>query len=560
MNQNQVARGQDKYPERSICFVQLTRMGDLVQTYRVGLSIKKHEPDVKLYLVARKKFALPLKFLFDQCFEDIFLLDAEKMVANADNVDGLIANVSEILDDINSNSFDILLNLSWSRSSEYICSLIEAGEKKGLIRSDRNQVILEDRWSRLVYSFVMRGDYCPYNIVDIYNSMMGSGSNVIAPKILKTADSKKIVIHPFASHSKKYWKSSKWTEVIYKVLASNKEREVVIVGDESEQERGEQILKSPILDKYRDRIFLETNGMDVNDLLNTIACSELFVGHDSFVSHLAALTDVPIVTLALGSVRVCETAPYSPNAYIISPRTSCYPCSPDEKCDFYRCHVDVPYQVVVGVIDLVLNGKNVNSVNLNQSVTTFLTSSVDVFKAGFKESGFLCLDKVIDSELFLKDIFMTFYRMAYFCFFEMNEEKVEFPRLDRKLKKALEEVMEGLEYVYDLYQFGKTYSKNIIEEVQSDVPCMTNIKSYSDNIDEVERLQGLLGTRYPVLKPMIDFFLVERRSMKGDNVVEISEANFYSYHGSSIFTSIMYELCGKTVRKYEGNFVESPGL
>ena len=539
--------------DKKICFVQLTRMGDLLQTYRVASSLKKHIPETKLHLVARRKFALPLKFLLEQCFDNIFLLDIKDMVESVTSRDDLIANVSKILEDINSNDFDELVNLSWSRSSEYLCSLIRADNKKGIVRNNKNQVMVEDRWSQMVYSMVMRGDYCPYNIVDIYRSITGSGSVDVKPKTLKIADRKKILIHPFASDSKKYWKYSKWAEVIYKVLKTDKEREVFIVGGEGDREQAEKILESPILDKYRGRICSKIDEMNVCDLLNELSCSELFVGHDSFVSHLAALTDIPIVTLAMGTVRVRETAPYSSNAYIISPKTSCYPCLPEDKCDFYKCHADIPYQVVVGVIDLVLKGKNIDALSVKEVATTFLMSSVDIFKTNFKESGFLHLDKITDSDIFLKDVLSTFYRMAYLCFFEMPEEKVNVPELSRGVVNELKEIMEGLENVYELYQFGKTYSKNVLEEISSDSPCVVKLKSYSDNIDEVERLQNLLSIRYPALKPMIDFFIVDRGNVKGNNAVEISEENFYSYHGSSIFASVMYELCEKTIGGHEGH-------
>ena len=535
-----------------ICFVQLTRMGDLIQTYRVSSSFKEYNPEAKLYLVARKKFAWPLMFLLEECFDEIFLLDVEDMVENVESCDDLVAKISTTLENINSNNFDELYNLSWSGSSGYICSLIKAEKKRGLVRNSENQIAVEDKWSQFVYSVIMRGSYCPYNIVDVYKSIAGLGGAVAAAKISRVEKNKKIVIHPFASNSKKYWKYSKWVEVIYKIIKTKQDREIVIVGGEDDRKAAGLMLESPILEKYRKRISLKINTMGVRDLLDTLACAEIFIGHDSFVSHLAALTDIPIITLAMGTVRTRETAPYSPQVYVISPKTSCYPCLPDDECNFYKCHADIPYQVVVGIVDLVLRKKTVDSLSLNQNITAFLMSSVDIFKTKFESSGFLRLDRITDSNLHLKDIFMVFYRAAYLCFFEMSEEKVSVPVLDRKTENEVREVMEGLRHVYELYQFGKTYSKNIIEEIGTGAPSMDKIKSYSDNIDELERLQNLLGSRYPSLKPMIDFFVVGRRNMGGSNAVEISESSFYEYHGALIFTAMMYELCEKTVDEYAG--------
>ena len=539
--------------DENICFVQLTRMGDILQMYRASTSLKKYQPELKLYLVARKKFAWPLLNLLEQCFEEVFLLDVEDMVGDTENGVDLIENISKILGKINSYNFNVLVNLSWSRSSEYLCSLIKANEKKGIVRDEDNQVIVEDKWSQFVYATVMRGAYSPYNIVDIYKSMLGVGKILAGPEARKGFRHKKIVIHPFASSSKKYWKYGKWVEVIYKVLKKNQEHEIVIVGaGESECEKAERILEAPILEKYKDRIESQVGKTGMSDLLNTLTHAELFVGHDSFVSHLASLAGIPILTLAVGTVRVHETAPYSPNAYIISPRTSCFPCFPEDGCDFYKCHADVPFQVVSNMVDLILSDQVVDAFSLNKSMTSFLMNSVDIFKTDFEKSGFLQLNKITNSKFSLKEIFMTFYRIAYLCFFDMPEEKAKIPELNRQTIKDMKEVMEGLEYIYELYQFGKKYSKNIIEEIGTEVPCMDKIKSYSSKIDEIEKLQDLLSVRYPVLRPMIDFFVVERKNVKGTNAVEISEESFYSYHGSSIFVSMMYELCEKTAWKYEG--------
>ena len=539
-----------------ICFVQLTRMGDILQTYRVASSFKKYHPQAKLYLVARKKFAFHLSFLLEQCFDEIFLLDVETMVEYVENTDDLIKRVSGVLENINSNKIDTLFNLSWSRSSEYICSLIRADKKFGLLKNENNQTVAEDKWSQLVYSMVMRGDICPYNIVDIYKAIVGVERISVVSNTSEVVVQKQIVVHPFASSAKKHWKHSKWVEVIYKVLKTNSEHEIVIVGSEDERETIERMLEAPVLSRFKGRIYSKVDEGGISDLLNVLRCSELFIGHDSFVSHLAALTDIPIVTLALGTVRICETAPYSPRAYILAPRTSCYPCFPEEKCDYYKCHADIPYQVVVGMVNMILREENINNVSLNKEITKFLMSSVDVFKTSFGDSDFLRFERVSDSDLCLKDIFMMFYRITYLCFFEMPEEKATIPELNRKTTNELKEVMEGLEYAYDLYRFGKMYSKEIIEAIGTGTPCVEKLQSCSDNIDEIDRLQDLLGKRYPVLRPMIDFFIVARKNIKGDNIVEISEGSFYTYHGSSIFTSMIYDLCKKTVSRNESHVLE----
>ena len=531
-------------------------MGDVLQTYRVASSFKKEFPKSRLYLIARKKFACPLKFLLDKCFEKIFFWDADDMTKNFFEGDGVLGNIAELLEDINKNNFNRVINLSWSQSSEYLCSLINAQERIGLSRNDSNQTIVSDGWSQLIYSMVMGGAFCPYNIIDIYKKIAGIENMDMMPEFSKSIEQKNIVVHPFASNPKKHWKHTKWIEVVYKILKNNTDHNVIIVGSEDERDRIDLLIESPVLDRLRDRIEVKADNMGVEAVLEILSCSDIFVGHDSFVSHLAALTDIPIINLAMGTVKIHETAPYSPNAYVVSPKTSCFPCFPEDKCEFYECHVDVPYQIVAGIVDLVLKNGIVEPAILKKNMTTFLTSSVDIFKTKIKESGFLQLEKITDSDVSLKEIFMNFYRVSYMCFFEMPEEKIKIPRLNRKTMNELQESMDGLEYLYELYGHGKIYSKNIIEEIGTGNPSVEKIQLYSENIDEIDNLQNMLGRRYPMLKPMVDFFVVNRKNAKGRNAVEVSEDAFYAYHGSMLFTSMIYELCEKTLQGYDNFNIE----
>ena len=56
----------DNIPEnapKTICLLQLTRIGDILQTYQAAEIFKQQYPHYKLILIARTRFAHPLSFL-----------------------------------------------------------------------------------------------------------------------------------------------------------------------------------------------------------------------------------------------------------------------------------------------------------------------------------------------------------------------------------------------------------------------------------------------------------------------------------------------------------------
>ena len=531
----------------SVCFVQLTRLGDLVQTYRVATLLKKVRPKIKIYLLARKQFASPLNFLLKECFEKIYFLEMDVLEKSK-------KKLNQFLEEVNSHNFDLLINFSWCKASEQLSTMVKANGKRGLRRGENNQVIIDDSWSKIVYALTMRGPYGPYNLVDIYKSMIGLNEPIPFSISKHQNKEKEIVIHPFASNERRYWKISKWVEIIYKILKNHPSHTITVVGGEEDKLSVEVLFSTPVLHKFKDRIKIMVGEGNIEELSSILSSCSIFVGHDSFVAHLAALNDIPVVTVPLGTSRPVESAPYSKNAYIITPKTSCFPCSLQDKCNFYQCHLDIPYLVVVEVISAILKNGQLEIDLLEKNVATFLISSVSIFKSDIKKSNFLLLKEITSSYPSVKDIFLIFYQMAYLYLFNEVEEEYTIPVLTKNTAQELDDSLDGLESFYELYEFGKKYSKEILEELSKKEPSSSKIKECSDNIDEIDRLQNLLGESYPQLKPIVDYSIVDRNNLLGDNIIALSENSFYSYYRSSILSSIVYQLCQKTLNNYNPSF------
>ena len=79
---------------------------------------------------------------------------------------------------------------------------------------------------------VMGGPACPFNLVDIYQKILGVKEIQIPQVELKDTNPEEItlLIHPFASHPKKEWNLSKWTEIIFQLAKDYPQSKIVVSG------------------------------------------------------------------------------------------------------------------------------------------------------------------------------------------------------------------------------------------------------------------------------------------------------------------------------------------
>ncbi len=237
---------------KNICVIQLTRTGDIIQTCQAVHAAKLENPNFKFTLVARKTYLKGLEFITDQIFEKTHTLDT-KEVFEGNNLVGSSKSISSLITNINQGDFDLVVNLSYSNTSAYLTSLIKGKSKAGIMMNRQNLVEVNDTWSQFVYATILNGQYCPFNLVDIFKKVIGVNSftNVFTEN---ENPKDQIVIHPFASQRKKSWGHSKWIEVIYQLLKNNQELDVILVGAPNEQEESQLMASSKILLKYQSRI------------------------------------------------------------------------------------------------------------------------------------------------------------------------------------------------------------------------------------------------------------------------------------------------------------------
>ena len=538
----------------TIALLQMTRFGDLIQTVQAVQNFKNAHPNYRMVLIARSQFARPLNFVLNKYFDAIYTIDTQTIFQDHETA-GLsksLNGINSFLNELKAEKIDALINLSFSKTSSYLTSLIPAQHKIGSFRDFNNKVQINDKWSQILYSTVMRGALNPFSLVDLFKNIIGikhSEPTHTTPANLSSR-ANLIIVHPFASSDRKAWKAEKWVEVIYKTLKDNDKCTITIVGAKNEVLKSHVITENPLLKPFSNRLLNVTGKTSIEELSQVIGSAKLFVGHDSMVGHLAALNSTPTLTISLGNVRPHETTPYQLNAYNLAPRTKCFPCFPSDACAYTQCHHDIPYQLVSNLIKQLMTGNSVDAEWIKNANSSFHLSSVNFYRTRF-HNGQLTLDSLISEQQDVADIFRTLYRVTWSFVMNNVEEVFPFPKLTPSSHRDLLDAMTGLQHLYELSEFGQKYSRYILEEISSATPSIAKIKEFSKKIDEIDHLQAMVQKSSPYLAPIIDYFTVRKGNLFGENIVKLTESSYYCFEENAQLSSVMYELIQNTIAEYK---------
>lgn len=540
--------------QTKVAIIQLTRIGDLVQTLQAARQFKAENPDVELTLIARSKFAKGIKFLLETVFDKFYLFETKDFFIEK-SFDGALSEVNSFLSEINSNNFDMLVNLSFSKASAYLANSLNAKVKFGLLRNNKNEIAIQDKWSQFVYSNVMTHGNSPFTLVDIYRYILGVKENLVLTTDQSHKRSNSIVIHPFASQKKKRWGMNKWSELIYKLAKDHPDFTFHIVGGNEDTKETSRLLHTPALQKYKDRIFGHAGKKNIGDVYQLLDKANLFIGHDSMVSHLASETLTPSIIISLGTVRPFETTPYSEHVYNVVPKNDCFSCTIEKTCELLPCHSSINYQVIANLAEGIIKNQVINKTWVENTINTFHLNSIKIFKSEYSEDG-LQLNEITNNFHNISDTFRNYYRIIWLYYLRGIETKNTLPKITKETAIKLHQYIKGVEYLYELYNFGVKYSNKIIEASSDQKADIKIIKENIQRIGEIDQLCDITKKSYPELKALVNFFYVNKANAIGDNLVDISKSNLLNYYDASNLVAVLGDFIEKSVSPH----IEATGL
>jgi hypothetical protein len=269
------------------------------------------------------------------------------------------------------------------------------------------------------------------------------------------------------------------------------------------------------------------------------------------VGHLAARQGIKTITISLGPVRPIETVPYGENNIVLAPRLGCFPCQISTKCELLPCHSKISYQAVSSTAQAIIDGNEITIDSLLKYTSNYNLDAVKIFKTRFTNHKKMVLDEITNNCNDTKSVFHTLYRICWNFFFDETEENIKTPEINSSTANELKHYLTGLQHLYDLCEFGKKYSKYILEDISCTPPKIEEIKKHSLNIDEIDKLQAVVKQTFPLLSPIVDYFQICKSSLPGATLIEITEHSYMTFNDYETVISIIHELLEKILTQYE---------
>jgi len=534
-----------------VLVINLTRMGDLIQTIGLLNAIKKKYPDAKTDLLVMSGF-YEITRHFDN-INMVYSFDNELFNPKLkDDFWDVFSELFKIVDQLNLNNYDLLLNPIVSKQSALLAYLINAKEKKGMLYTTNNeQKISSDFIAYHLANQHQLGDHC-LNLVDIFAGLVGQRidfsdynlnvDNDIedSPSLRKlnkflnrsNAEIKKIVgIHIGASQSNKAWDVSLYFKLIKQLVESN-EVLVILFGGYNEIDY-KSIFSEIIADN-----FLNTIGdYKLNELIFAINQIDLMVTNDTGPMHIATTLKKPIIDISLGPVSKWETAPYSENTLIIEANIQCHPCSFEYKCPHWDCHYYIDPELVYYAIfyKLDIDKKKtdfyLSRLNNNPKINLFV-SRKDIFNFQI----FYPLFKTVLSE---KEYIFEAKRFVWALTLSNNLQitKDDFLRL---YKNYFDELS-------DRYQISKYKYADMIKLIQSISKYILNIIVYLEKIEynkkSLDKIKELLlyvkrdkqilfnkAKEYQVIYDWFWFATFKESEIEDENINQIARSTKIVYN------------------------------
>ncbi|MCP4003086.1 MAG: hypothetical protein GY725_02705 [bacterium] len=378
---------------KRIGILNLTRFGDLVQTTPVLCGLRKRYPDAELHLIVKSRFRLVADML--PCVDAIHEIDGDELArALADPESSFVEayeKITSVVDRLAEIEVDVMYNLTHSRASAVLLSLLEAKERVGYSIDREGLRHVENPWLAHMGTLVCARRLNRFNLVDMYlgaAGLLGCGERM-SVRISSSAREFAEAILPHGPHylavqlgassDTKTWSIERYAATLRALAQRLDGLQVVLVGVGSESDAAERLVSEcPGVE------FIWLIGQtEVAQLAAVIERCDLLLTGDTGTMHLAGAVGTKTCAVFVGLGTPWETGVYAEGNYALMSRIDCAPCQHDRQCGHPVCHTDIPTEWLAELIERLLLGKGIDELPA--------APRADLFRTCFDEDGLLDL-------------------------------------------------------------------------------------------------------------------------------------------------------------------------
>lgn len=536
---------------KEILIINLTRMGDILQKTPLILGLKAQYPQARVSILVSSSFSEICRGM--PFIDKVYALDkADLLTTLRDERVSLIQKirrVEEMLKPLREVSYDLIVNLTHSRSSAVLLYLLRAGEIKGLTIDTEGHRCIKHPWMRYFFCAVTNRSYNSFNLVDMYlraaqvpcqtrrlRLEVSKEDEVFAEEFLNRhgVSSKDVLIglQPGASDEGRCWPLKSCANLADRLM-DDLGAKVILLGGPAEKKMGDGIVGK--MQRVPANAVGDTTVLQCAALLKRC---RVLVCPDTGPMHIATAVGTKVVALFLNTAYYPETGPYGEGHLVLHSDISCYPCDFGVQCLHRVCREDISVNHVFRAVKMGLGVPAVEAMGAEHQ-----WMGVSLLKSGFDEDGFVEYRPVIRRPLALVDLLRELYREMWKRQLSRQSEDREkqiqrvlynlsryymFDVSDNFYRQATE-MSERIERLRALSEEGMNAVEDILSTVRSSVTDVARVQALGERLSQIDLDMELLGSTYEELRPMTTLFQFGREDLHGKDILELAQQSFSLY-------------------------------
>lgn len=345
-----------------ILVLSLLRLGDIIMTVPALQGIQERYPDAEIHILINSQFRKISPLIVP--LSKVWLFPREVLQQGLGEADRPIFEsydrLTELVDNLNGQEFDVVINLTHTRLSGWLASLLSAREKIGLEFGPNGRAQFGSKWIQFLNDQVELEGREAFHYSDLFCFAVGQVDPVLSGGLRETADGVRevekflidsdiigesfVVVQPLTSDEKKNWGITKYTAVIEQFGREHSDVPVVVLGASFERGSLEKMVSDLKSQGYRVHLGL----LGLEGAFSLLKRASLLLTGDTSIKHLACSTSTPVLELSLGSSDLYRTGSYQHGSYIVQSREKCVPCVHSQPCSqkSHLCAQGIPVEVV----------------------------------------------------------------------------------------------------------------------------------------------------------------------------------------------------------------------
>ena len=541
---------------KNIIILNLTRMGDLIQSTALFKKIKLTYPKSRVKLLISNEFAEIAPFL--PYIDEIKPIDFKGLseLLKANNFEftlEVLKALDAIFDGILRVNYDLAVNLSHDEFSVYFLYMLNSLKNIGISLTREGTVVSNDEMIAYIFSAVKNRKVSVLNLVDIYErtvSINRVGSKIHVNSIYLDAKKKDgeqefevlkkygieetdtIVSFAIgASTELKKWRYDYFAELAKMFLNGDAKTKVVLLGANYDVKAG-SFIESIVADE---RLINLTGKTSVADLVYIVRRSNLLITHDTGTMHIGVAVGTKLIVIYTGNVGFLETGPYADNRLLVIPDIGCFPCDFNLKCLNPVCQGLIKPEYIYDMSLMLLEKET----GYAEKLSKYKNTGIIPYLSRFDSKKFIDYLPAVKIKLNFKDLKLKILKLALEHYYEgdyckIDENEIQlfldcFETIEYNLSLDIEEELKSVENLVALCKRGMSETKKMINLALQDPFNSTKIEEYTGNVKSIDFELKYLSSVYDDLSLFNQIHVINQNSSVSYDLFGLALDSLKSY-------------------------------